>query len=204
MQLDDKQIWGASNALSKTTRNTKGYVRDVRKCLTLVIDPDSKPGDRHPFHGWTYTVGNQERTVTYETFEQYLKKWCQFTLDELRDLFCRDIEITNLLDIACQQKDGNPSGNNQHGTFDDIQGSSAPTGTSKEAGLRRLRRDRPDLHQQVLDGEKSVNAAMVEAGFRKPSITLQLTEPALAAQKIRDKFGEEFAFALGTLLVSPQ
>ena len=105
MQLNDKQKWGASNALSKTTRNTKGYVRDVRKCLTMVIDPDAKPGDRHPFHGFTYTVGNQERTVSYETFDEYLAKWSQLTQAELRDLFCRDMEITSLLDIACQQQD---------------------------------------------------------------------------------------------------
>lgn len=32
----------------------------------------------------------------------------------------------------------------------------------------------------------------------------EYTKPETAAQKIRDKFGEEFAFALGTLLVSPQ
>ena len=34
--------------------------------------------------------------------------------------------------------------------------------------VRRLRKDRPDLHGRVLDGELSANAAMIEAGFRKP------------------------------------
>ena len=33
--------------------------------------------------------------------------------------------------------------------------------------MRRLRKDRPDVHQRVLAGEMSANAAMVEAGFRK-------------------------------------
>jgi hypothetical protein len=31
----------------------------------------------------------------------------------------------------------------------------------------RLRRDRPDIHQRVLDGELSAHAGMVQAGFRK-------------------------------------
>ena len=31
----------------------------------------------------------------------------------------------------------------------------------------RLRRDRPDIHQRVLDGEITAHAGMVEAGFRK-------------------------------------
>ena len=191
MQLNDDQIWGASNALSKTTRSTKGYVQDVRKCLTIIIDPDAKPGDKHPFHGWTFMKGNTETTVAYSTFEEYLEKWCQFTLDELRDLFCRDIEIANLLDIACQQKVGK-----RHLNIDNINNIKVPDGTSKDAGLRRLRKDRNDLHQQVMSGEKSVNAAMVEAGFRKPAITLQSSNPVRAAETIHAKFGPEFAQAL--------
>lgn len=43
----------------------------------------------------------------------------------------------------------------------------APTGTSRDAALRRLRKDRPDLHEQVLADEISAHAAMVAAGFRK-------------------------------------
>jgi hypothetical protein len=43
----------------------------------------------------------------------------------------------------------------------------APTGTSTEAALRRLAKDRPDLHTRVLAGEITAHAAMVEAGFRK-------------------------------------
>jgi hypothetical protein len=42
-----------------------------------------------------------------------------------------------------------------------------PTGTSRDQGLRRLRKDRPDLHKDVIEGDKSVHKAMVEAGFRK-------------------------------------
>jgi len=42
-----------------------------------------------------------------------------------------------------------------------------PTGRSTEAALRRLRRDRPDIHARVLAGEITANAGMVEAGFRK-------------------------------------
>jgi hypothetical protein len=42
-----------------------------------------------------------------------------------------------------------------------------PSGTSTERALRRLRKDRPDLHARVLAGEISANAGMIEAGFRK-------------------------------------
>jgi hypothetical protein len=36
-----------------------------------------------------------------------------------------------------------------------------------EADQRRLRKDRPDIHERVLAGELSPNAGMMEAGFRK-------------------------------------
>ena len=48
-----------------------------------------------------------------------------------------------------------------------IQGFQAPTGTSTEAFLRRLDKDRPDIHARVLAGELSAHAGMIEAGFRK-------------------------------------
>jgi hypothetical protein len=38
--------------------------------------------------------------------------------------------------------------------------------------LRRLRDQRPDLHRRVLAGELSPHAAMLEAGFRRPTFTV--------------------------------
>jgi hypothetical protein len=42
-----------------------------------------------------------------------------------------------------------------------------PSGNFRAAFLRRLRKDRPDLHARVLNGALSPYAAMVEAGFRR-------------------------------------
>jgi hypothetical protein len=42
-----------------------------------------------------------------------------------------------------------------------------PSGNSTAAVLRRLEKDRPDIHARVLSGEISGYAGMVEAGFRK-------------------------------------
>ena len=43
---------------------------------------------------------------------------------------------------------------------------SRPVGTTRAAALRRLRKDRPDIHARVLAGELSPHAGMIEAGFR--------------------------------------
>lgn len=48
---------------------------------------------------------------------------------------------------------------------------SRPVGNSRKAALRRLARERPDLHQQVLAGEVTPHHAAVEAGFRQRNTT---------------------------------
>jgi hypothetical protein len=45
-----------------------------------------------------------------------------------------------------------------------------PSGNSRAAFLRRLRKDRPDIHARGLAGELSPHAGMIEAGFRKQPV----------------------------------
>jgi hypothetical protein len=53
----------------------------------------------------------------------------------------------------------------------DVHISERPSGNSRAAFLRRLRKDRPDIHARVLAGEISPYAGMVEAGFRRRPIS---------------------------------
>ncbi len=48
-----------------------------------------------------------------------------------------------------------------------VQEVKAPTGNTPEAALRRLRKDRPDLHARVIAGELSPHAAAIRGGYRK-------------------------------------
>ena len=43
-------------------------------------------------------------------------------------------------------------------------------GTSSRYAIAKLRKDRPDIHARVLNGELTPNAGMVEAGFRKKAV----------------------------------
>lgn len=56
-----------------------------------------------------------------------------------------------------------------------VQEVKAPVGNTIAAALRRLRKDRPDIHQRVLDAEITAHAGMVEAGFRKKPASKKLT-----------------------------
>ena len=90
---------------------------------------------------------------------------------------CRDSpEALDAIDRACLRKPGgtnNASGVNQHSDseviVDNIHNDrqERPSGTSRDAAIRRLRKDRPDLHEKVLREQITPHAAMIEAGFRK-------------------------------------
>jgi hypothetical protein len=75
----------------------------------------------------------------------------------------------------------------------------SPVPTFSQAGiLRRIKRDHPDVAEQVERGEfPSARAAGIAAGFIKPSPpSLQLKEPAPTARKLLAKKGKEWCLAL--------
>lgn len=57
-------------------------------------------------------------------------------------------------------------------------------GTDPEYTLRRLKRDAPDLAEQVMRGEKSPNAAAIEAGFRPERVAIRLDDMCSAARTL--------------------
>jgi hypothetical protein len=89
------------------------------------------------------------------------------SLDLIKRLCRDDPAALDAIDRVTARGPGNPepSGHNQHtekevidDNVNNCQGDRAsPTGNSRAAALRRLRKDRPDLHEQVLKGEKTTN-----------------------------------------------
>ncbi len=55
---------------------------------------------------------------------------------------------------------------------DDTEKVTRPEGNTAAKALRRLRKERPDLHARVLAEELSPHAAMHEAGFRRRTLTV--------------------------------
>lgn len=62
-----------------------------------------------------------------------------------------------------------------------------PMGNTAAYALRKLRADAPELHEQVIAGELSPHAAMVQAGFRKKTIQIP-ADPNGAALALLRKF----------------
>jgi hypothetical protein len=64
-------------------------------------------------------------------------------------------------------------------------------GNDRSYALRRLRKDRPDLHKRVIAGKLSPHGAMVEGGFRPKTFTIPLDVDKAASVLIRKFSGEE-------------
>lgn len=96
-------------------------------------------------------------------------------LDAVKRLIREDAEALSLLDAELQRKPGRPI--KDHETLNNVM--DYPEGNTREAALRRLRTQRPDLHDAVIAGEVSAHAAMVAAGFRRKTFTV----PAGDAQR---------------------
>jgi hypothetical protein len=98
------------------------------------------------------------------------------TTDLLRRVVGNDAELLSLLDEAERSGPGRPpktAVNHHH----------KPEG--KQRDLRRLRKDRPDLHAQVVAGELSAHRAAVVAGFRRPTVTVPVSDPERLAAALR-------------------
>ena len=82
-----------------------------------------------------------------------------------------------------------------HKTLDNI--NPLQGGTSQAYLLRRLARDAPEVLEQVKTGEiKSARAAAIGAGIITPFPSLQLKDPAHAAQKLLAKKGQAWCLQL--------
>lgn len=104
----------------------------------------------------------------------------------LRRIVADDLEAVDLLDRALRGRQGERTD-----LLDISKEVKAPTGTTKEAALRRLRKDRPELHADVLAGNLSAHAAMVQAGYRSPTFTVRADSAESMAATLRKKLSAE-------------
>jgi hypothetical protein len=73
-------------------------------------------------------------------------------------------------------------------------------GKDTRSTIARLKRDNPDLAEQVIRGELSANAAAIKAGFRKRTISVPLDPNGWAEATLRH-FTPEQAYAIAQVLL---
>lgn len=117
-----------------------------------------------------------------------------------------DPSLLDLLDQAAQRERGAPKKkkviDRKIKNVDTIHNiPERPSGTSRQAGLRQLRKHSPEMHAKVLAGELSINTALVQAGLRTKHITV-FVDPERAAKTIKKAFSDEQLTELIALLIT--
>jgi hypothetical protein len=135
---------------------------------------------------WRPETQSQMKYAPEESWKTFQRRWARPALihgymavpprtvsERQRFKAARAAQRSDAKDRAQQRPGGRPKTvDNGSGN---INGFQRPTGGSKAYALRRLRKDRPDIHARVLAGETSAHAGMIEAGFRRAIATKQVS-----------------------------
>lgn len=166
-------------------------------------------------HGLSTVPGLLKRVLREQSWRQFVTKrgdlveherWADFvtakplrgigaTEDLIRRIVANDPEVIDLLDRVHDPRPGFRSD-----LVDNINEVDRPAGTSAEQAIRRLRKDRPDLHAEVLAGTLSPHKAMVKAGLRPRTISVAIARPDRVAAALRRHMSPEDLAALRALL----
>lgn len=150
---------------------------DVAVKLDDVIKAEAWKAFRRPY----------ERTERrFDDFGAFVsdQKGLSLTPDQLRFFCSRTPRILSDLD-ALIKKSQRPGARTD--LVDNIHKVERPSGTSRQRALRRLREQRPDLHDRVVAGELTPHAAMIEAGFRHKTATVPIDDVEAIAAFLRRK-----------------
>lgn len=149
---------------------------------------------------WREFTTQREELVRYERFADFVStpplKGLGSDLGLIRRVIGNDVEALDLLDRALQNPVGtNVASNNV---------TSQPAGNQRDKALRKLRKDAPELHEQVLAGSLTAHAAMVKAGYRPKTFTVRADNAASAARTLRKHLDPRQLAELAALLARPE
>lgn len=141
--------------------------------------------------GWREFETVRGEVVRHERFEEFVAapplKGLGAEISLIKRIVADDPEAVDLLDRVLQRQVGRP-----RETVDNINNSEGrPSGTSQARALRRLRKDAPELHAEVIAGRLSAHAAMVKAGFRTRTISVPVEHPDRVAAALRRHMTQE-------------
>lgn len=163
-------------ALGSALRRGGNALADVPDLLRRVLEEES----------WQEFVTPRGELVQHARFVDFVTtaptRGIGASVDLVRRIIADDTEALDLLDKAVQGKVGRPSKNSDVITN---KGDANQRGTSRDGALRKLRKDAPELHADVLAGRLSAHAAMVQAGFRPKTVSVPVQRPDAVAAALR-------------------
>lgn len=146
--------------------------------------------------------------ATFSSFEEFMTasppRGLQTNLKILKRLCADDQKAMAAIAKVTARRNGGDRGNQYTGGRTSNRSSASQGqayGTTAIYAIRRLQKSRPDLQERVLAGELSPSQAMEQAGFRPPTATIRLDDPASAARTIRKKMAPDVLRDLISLLL---
>lgn len=141
--------------------------------------------------GWREFETVRGEVVRHERFEEFVAapplKGLGAEISLIKRIVADDREAVDLLDRVLQRQVGRP-----REIVDNVHNSEGrPSGTSQARALRRLRKDAPELHAEVIAGRLSAHAAMVKAGLRARTISVPVERPDRVAAALRRHMTQE-------------
>jgi hypothetical protein len=123
------------------------------------------------------TVKVTHQTVTFTRFEEFVTEpppdGLGGTVQLLENLCRDDFDALRLLkDVTTNPHGGDRRSESFKSDNVTLESTANERGNERSYALRKLSKSRPDLHAQVIAGDLSPHAAMVEAGFRKKTVTI--------------------------------
>lgn len=178
------------DSLGSALRSGEHGLNTVPALLERVVEEES----------WREFVTKRGELVEHKRFADFVATPPLKGLGGDMDLVRRVVKGTPAEDALNRQleKDGRQGARTD--LVSNIHEVERPAGTTKDAALRRLRKDAPALHEQVLAGALSAHAAMIEAGFRPKTFTVRADRPESVARALRKHLTAEQIAELRTLL----
>jgi hypothetical protein len=141
---------------------------------------------------WRPETPSQQKWMPEESWRTFQRRWARPAIIHAREIApyghsvairarvkaARTAQRDDAADLRNLRPAHRPSKTVYNGESN-VHASERPSGNSRAAFLRRLRKNRPDIHARILAGELSPYAGMIEAGFRKrqPRSTPAASEP---------------------------
>ncbi|GGN29325.1 hypothetical protein GCM10011609_86260 [Lentzea pudingi] len=187
----------------RATGEALKYGSDGLKAVLLGL---SRLIDEEPWREYVYIDGSVVKFKSFAKFVTS-PKGLNATPARIRSLIASDVELLDKFDAALMSPQGeytDPAADraaepvqvhaiaaavddSQHIELDETDklvgdvhevAPQRPPGNSRQAALRRLRKDAPEYHAKVIAGEMSTNRAMIDSGLRPPPPKVRVQKAA--------------------------
>lgn len=146
--------------------------------------------------GWREFETVRGEVVRHERFEEFVAapplKGLGAEISLIKRIVADDPEAVDLLDRVLR---GGHGGDRRSKNFKvhnvQLENKKESNGGRRDRALRRLRKDAPELHAEVIAGRLSAHAAMVKAGFRTRTISVPVERPDRVAAALRRHMTQE-------------